>query len=77
LQDYFISSIAGLLSASGVYPLGGFGMLSVILGAIGLKKINKNPDKYKGRGFAIAGIIIGSLEIVGLLIMVVSFAISL
>lgn len=40
-----------------------FGALAVYLGIKALTKIRKNPDKYGGKGFAIAGIILGALPI--------------
>ncbi len=39
------------------------GPLAIVLGAIALHKINKNPKLYKGEGFAIAGIILGAVAI--------------
>jgi hypothetical protein len=42
---------AGLLS----------GIFAMVFGAIGLRIINRNQGKYKGKGFAIASIIIGIL----------------
>jgi hypothetical protein len=53
-------SIIGLVSA----------ILALIFGAIGLSQINKNKEKYKGKGFAIAGLVMGIIgcAIYGLLI---------
>jgi hypothetical protein len=61
----FICSLAGLL-------LFGFilGTLAVIFSAIGLGKINKDPAKWKGKGMAIAGLIIGVVDIVAWLIII-------
>jgi len=59
----FISSLVGLL-VFGIL----FGTASVIMSAIGLGKINKNPEKWKGKGFAIAGIIIGLIDILAFFI---------
>jgi hypothetical protein len=39
-------------------------VLAIVFGAISLSKIKKNPEKYKGIGFAKAGLIIGIIEIV-------------
>jgi hypothetical protein len=59
----FICSLVGLF-------LFGFilGVLALIFSAIGLGKINKDTSKWKGKGMAIAGIIIGIIDIVAWLI---------
>jgi hypothetical protein len=36
-------------------------LLAIILGSISLGKINKNSDKYFGRGFGLAGLLIGAV----------------
>lgn len=41
-----------------------FGIAALVCGIIGLSQISKYPDVYKGKGFAIAGIIIGLIAIV-------------
>ncbi|MBI2657113.1 DUF4190 domain-containing protein [Candidatus Woesearchaeota archaeon] len=41
-----------------------FGLLAVFIGAISLANIKKEPEKYYGKGYAIAGIILGALPIV-------------
>ena len=41
-----------------IFPIG-LGLIGLIFSAISLHKITKNSDKYKGRGFAIAGLTIG------------------
>lgn len=43
-------------------------IVAFILGFIGLHRVNKNPDKYKGKGLAITGIILGSIGLVLLII---------
>ena len=48
-------SIVGIL---GLYLLS---FIAVIVGILSIKEINKNQHKYKGIGFAIAGLIIGIL----------------
>ena len=57
----FITSIVGLVIAIG--PIVG-----IILSAIGLSKINKQPDIYKGKGYAIAGLIIGIVLVLGVIV---------
>jgi hypothetical protein len=60
----FVASLVGLFIAG--IPLGA---IAVIFGGISLSKINKNPQKYKGRGFAIAALIIGLLDVVATIIL--------
>ena len=50
----FITAITGL----------GCGIISLILSIIGLSQINKEPNRYNGKGLAIAGIIISAGSIV-------------
>ena len=42
--------------------------LAVYLGITALIKIKKQPDKYEGRGFAIAGTVIGVFAIIATII---------
>jgi peptidyl-prolyl cis-trans isomerase B (cyclophilin B) len=52
----------------------GFNVIAIILGAIGLSQIKKTGEK--GRGLAIAGIIIGAVSLVlGIIIVIVSLSI--
>jgi hypothetical protein len=45
--------------ASFIFGLLGFiPLLGVILGAIALEKIKKNPEKYRGKDMAVAGLIL-------------------
>lgn len=61
----FICSLVGFF-------LFGFilGVLALIFSAIGLGKINKDTSKWKGKGMAIAGIIIGAIDVVAWLIII-------
>jgi hypothetical protein len=59
----FVSGLAGLF----VLPLL-FGTVAIVFGAISLSRIKKNPSKYKGKGLAIASIIVGIVGIVAALI---------
>ena len=60
----FISSLVGLFIAG--IPLGA---IAVVFGGISLSKIKKNPQKYKGKGFAIASLIIGIIDVVAMIIL--------
>lgn len=55
----FLTSLVGLFVAS--IPLG---LVAIIFGASAIGKINRDPQKYKGRGLAAATIIIGFIEVV-------------
>ena len=57
----FIFAVIGIFVAG--IPLG---LVAIILGAIAIGKINKNPG-MKGQGLAIAGIVIGAVAIIGAL----------
>ena len=46
-------------------------LLAVIFGIIGIVKISKNPEKFKGMGMAIAGLILGVLGIGVVLLLIV------
>ena len=41
-----------------------FGIIAIIFGAISLAKFKKNPDKFSGKGFAIASLVIGLVVLV-------------
>jgi hypothetical protein len=60
----FISGLAGLFIAS--IPLG---LIAVIFGSISLSRIKKQPGRYKGRGFAIASLILGLIDVVAMIIL--------
>jgi hypothetical protein len=59
----FIAGLIGLFIAG--LPLGALG---VIFGAISLGKIKREPSRFKGKGIAIASIIIGIIAAVGAII---------
>jgi hypothetical protein len=59
----FVSGLVGLFFAG--IPLG---LIGVIFGGISLSKIKKQPNKFKGKGFAIASIVIGIIAIIGAII---------
>jgi hypothetical protein len=60
----FITGLVGLFIAS--IPLG---IIAVVFGSISLLKIKKNPQRFKGKGFAIASIILGIVDVVAMLIL--------
>ncbi|GAA4465580.1 hypothetical protein GCM10023189_46390 [Nibrella saemangeumensis] len=62
-----VLSIAGAFS---FYYIAGlvFSLLAAIAGLISLVRIRENRDKYAGKGFAIAGLIIGVLGVASFVI---------
>ncbi len=60
----FISGIVGLL-VFGI-PLGA---IAIIFGALSLSKINKYPDKFRGRGLATASLVLGIIDVVGVILL--------
>jgi hypothetical protein len=62
-----------ILSFLGIIPLFGipFALLAIIFGAKSLKKIKKSPEKYKGKGFATASIVIGCAMLVFNIVLIV------
>jgi hypothetical protein len=63
----FIAGLVGLFVAG--ILLGSF---AVISGIISLSKINRHPEKYKGRGIAIASLVIGLIDVIGVLLLLSS-----
>jgi hypothetical protein len=47
-----------------------FGLLAIIFSAIGLGKINKDPSRWRGKGLAVAGLVIGIIDILVLALLV-------
>ena len=53
-----------------------FAILSVIYGVKSLHKIKHSPERYKGKGFGIAGMVIGILALIFNILLIVSVIIS-
>ncbi len=59
-----LSLIFGILGFLPIPFIGGLGCIAAyVLGKNSIKKIDKNPKKYKGRGMALAGKILGTIGI--------------
>ena len=73
---YDIFGILSLVMSLGTFTIAGIILipLAIILGIISLVRIKKNPEKFRGKGFAIAGLSIGLL---GVLIVIVIAAVVL
>lgn len=56
----FLSDLAGLFVLS--IPLG---ILGIVLGIISLIRMHRDPDRYRGKGFAFACILLGISEVIG------------
>lgn len=76
----FVLAVAGIAaevllwtSASGVgfFLWLGLSVAAVIFSIIALKKINRNPEIYKGKGWAIAGLILGLSPVALLLLFII------
>lgn len=68
-----VSLVLGVLSLVLICCYGGFwlGIPAVVVGYLGMANADKNPDRYTGKGMAIAGMIIGGvsfLAAIGILI---------
>lgn len=81
--DHRITEKLGLagfiLSLLGIIPLIGipFAVLAIIFGAVSLKRIARNPEKYKGKGFATASILIGcAMIVINIIILVTGISAS-
>lgn len=57
-----VGGIIGIVSLL-VLPLF-FGAAAIVFSAISLSKFSKNPELYKGKGWAIAGLILGVISVV-------------
>ncbi len=56
-----ITGIAGLVMAGCFGPIPG--VVALVLGLVALSQIKKSPEKYSGKPFATAGVIIGGVTI--------------
>jgi hypothetical protein len=62
-----ITAISGFLLAGCFGPIPG--IVAVVLGLVALSQIKKSPEKFSGRPFAMAGVIIGGITIAFYLIL--------
>ena len=56
-----LSLIFGILGFLPIPFIGGLGIAAYVLGKNSINKIDKNPKKFKGRGMALAGKILGKI----------------
>lgn len=73
--------ISGILSIALLVLISPFGILlaipALILGLVGLGDFKQEPGKYKGRGFALTGMIIGATILFLVILLLLLFASSL
>jgi Domain of unknown function (DUF4190) len=65
----FVMAIVGLLFFGIV-----LGPAGLILGIVSFRRINREPGRYKGRGLAIAAMIIGAITTVLAILLIVAIA---
>lgn len=68
------SLVLGILSLISFYGSFLFGLLAIIFGGSALKRIKKNPEKFKGKGLATAGLICGIVG-VALILLIIAVAV--
>ena len=62
---------SGLSIAALVTGILGLGIVPIILGAVDLSRIKNKAASEKGKGFDIAGIVLGGLEVIGWIIVAI------
>lgn len=50
------------------------GPIALVLGFLAINGINREPDRFKGKGMAIAGVVLGSIVVVLWLIIIIMIA---
>ena len=71
-----ITAIAGIVF--GLWCFGPLpGIAAVIMGIVALSQIKKTPEKVTGKPYAVAGVIIGSLNFLFYLVLLIWFLVSL
>jgi len=70
-------SPSGLSIAALVTGILGMGIVPIILGAIDMSKIKNGTSSAKGKGFDIAGIVLGALGILIWIIFAIIWAVTL
>ena len=68
----FICSMLGLVPFFGI-P---FALLAIIFGALSLRRIRRNQERFKGKNYARTSLIIGILIMAGYVILIIAMAAS-
>ena len=76
MNDEQKQSASGLAIAALVTGILQMGFVPIILGAIDLGKIKKGESSVAGKGMDIAGIILGAISLVWILITVIIWAVA-
>ncbi|MHB1262434.1 MAG: DUF4190 domain-containing protein [Thermoplasmatota archaeon] len=50
------------------------GIIAIILGVLGMKEVDRNPQAVKGKGMAIAGVVLGAIALALYVIAIIFFA---
>ncbi len=53
------------------WPFFIFPTIGIVFGIIGLNRMGKQPDTFSGKGLAIAGIVLGGLSIVMMIVLLI------
>lgn len=69
-----IVGLAGILLSWCFGPVPG--VVALVLGLVALSQIKKSPEKYGGKGMAIAGVVIGSLTIAFYILLVIGWILA-
>lgn len=72
-----VSAVLGVVSLLFVFCCGPlsvvFGLTAVGCGIVSVSRIHKEPHRYRGKGLAITGIVVGALGLFGYLLIFVIF----
>ena len=69
-----ITGILGIFMFGCFFPVPG--VVAFVLGLVALSQIKKSPEKYTGKPYATAGIVIGALTVVFYVLMLAWIALS-
>ena len=69
-----IVGLAGILLSWCFGPVPG--VVALVLGLVALSQIKKSPEKYGGRGMAIAGIVIGALTVAFYILLIIGWILA-
>lgn len=73
-----VSCCIGIVPIVGAFLALPAGIVALVLGILGVKEVNRDPARIKGKGMAVTGIVLGAIMVVAgtLLILAVTIGIS-